>query len=67
VTLNYAFDLIGVAVFAVSGALAAGRKHLDVLGVIVLAWSRPLVVERFATCSSIGVRSSGLPIPRTSS
>jgi uncharacterized membrane protein YeiH len=32
----YVFDLIGVAVFAVSGALAAGRKHLDLLGVIVL-------------------------------
>jgi uncharacterized membrane protein YeiH len=30
-------DLIGVAVFAVSGALAAGRKRLDLLGVIVLA------------------------------
>jgi uncharacterized membrane protein YeiH len=29
-------DLIGVAVFAISGALAAGRKHLDLLGVIVL-------------------------------
>ncbi len=35
--LLYAFDLIGVAVFAVSGALAAGRKGLDLLGVIVLA------------------------------
>jgi len=30
-------DLAGVAVFAVSGALAAGRKGLDLLGVIVLA------------------------------
>ena len=29
-------DLIGVAVFAISGALAAGRKRLDLLGVIVL-------------------------------
>lgn len=34
--LLYVLDLIGVAVFAVSGALAAGRKHLDLLGVIVL-------------------------------
>ena len=34
--LLYTLDLIGVAVFAVSGALAAGRKHLDMLGVIVL-------------------------------
>lgn len=35
--LLYALDLIGVAVFAISGALAAGRKRLDLLGVIVLA------------------------------
>ena len=34
--LLYTLDLIGVAVFAVSGALAAGRKRLDLLGVIVL-------------------------------
>lgn len=30
-------DLLGIAVFAVSGALAAGRKGLDLLGVLVLA------------------------------
>lgn len=30
-------DLVGIAVFAVSGALAAGRKRLDLLGVLVLA------------------------------
>lgn len=30
-------DLVGVAVFAVSGALAAGRKSLDLLGVVVIA------------------------------
>jgi uncharacterized membrane protein YeiH len=35
--LLYAFDLTGVAVFAVSGALAAGRAHLDLFGVLVLA------------------------------
>lgn len=35
--LAYALDLIGVAVFAVSGALAAGRVGLDLLGVIVIA------------------------------
>jgi uncharacterized membrane protein YeiH len=34
--LLYALDLIGVSVFAISGALAAGRKKLDLLGVIVL-------------------------------
>jgi uncharacterized membrane protein YeiH len=30
-------DLAGVAVFAVSGALAAGRKNLDLVGVVVIA------------------------------
>src|SRR6185503_19318586 len=35
--LFYVADLIGVAVFAVSGALAAGRKGLDLLGVVVIA------------------------------
>jgi uncharacterized membrane protein YeiH len=33
----YVLDLVGVAVFAVSGALAAGRKSLDLLGVVVVA------------------------------
>ncbi|HEX9938083.1 MAG TPA: trimeric intracellular cation channel family protein [Longimicrobium sp.] len=33
----YALDLLGVAVFAISGALAAGRKSLDLLGVVVVA------------------------------
>ncbi|HEY6599286.1 MAG TPA: trimeric intracellular cation channel family protein [Pseudomonadales bacterium] len=33
----YMLDLAGVAVFAVSGALAAGRKSLDWLGVLVIA------------------------------
>jgi uncharacterized membrane protein YeiH len=32
----HALDLLGCAVFAVSGALAAGRKRLDLLGVMVL-------------------------------
>ena len=35
--LLHLIDLIGVAVFAVSGALAAGRKRLDLLGVVVIA------------------------------
>jgi len=35
--LLYVIDLVGVAVFAVSGALAAGRKRLDLLGVVVIA------------------------------
>jgi uncharacterized membrane protein YeiH len=35
--LLYALDLAGVSVFAVSGALAAGRAGLDLFGVLVLA------------------------------
>lgn len=35
--LSTVLDLLGTAVFAVSGALAAGRKQLDFLGVLVLA------------------------------
>ncbi|HTO58377.1 MAG TPA: trimeric intracellular cation channel family protein [Pseudomonadales bacterium] len=31
------FDLAGVAVFAISGVLAAGRKQLDWVGVLVIA------------------------------
>ena len=34
--LIYTLDLIGVAVFAISGALAAGRKRMDLVGVVVL-------------------------------
>ncbi len=33
----YLLDMLGVAVFAVSGALTAGRKSLDLFGVIVIA------------------------------
>src|SRR5690554_1035021 len=33
----YLLDLFGVAVFAVSGAIAAARKRFDVLGVAVIA------------------------------
>ena len=33
----YIFDLLGGAVFAVSGALMAGKKQMDLFGVIVLA------------------------------
>lgn len=36
--LQLALDLIGVFVFALSGALVGVRKQLDLLGVAVLAW-----------------------------
>jgi len=35
--MTYWLDLFGVAVFAVTGALAAGRKRMDLFGVLVLA------------------------------
>lgn len=33
----YVMGLLGVAVFAVTGALAAGRKQFDIFGVVVIA------------------------------
>lgn len=33
----YVLDLVGTAVFAVSGALAAGRRHMDLFGALVIA------------------------------
>src|SRR5918997_6548614 len=36
-TMRYVLEMLGVAVFAMSGALAAGRKRLDLLGVIVIS------------------------------
>lgn len=36
-TLPQLLQFLGVAVFAVSGALTAGRKSLDLLGVVVIA------------------------------
>ena len=35
--MRYTLELLGVAVFAVSGVLAAGRKNLDWLGVAIIA------------------------------
>ena len=35
--MRYLLELVGVAVFAISGVLAARRKSLDVLGVVVVA------------------------------
>lgn len=37
ITTLQAMDFFGVTVFAVSGVLAAGRKHLDWFGVLVIA------------------------------
>ncbi|MBF7729219.1 trimeric intracellular cation channel family protein [Pseudomonas sp. N040] len=35
-SMLYYFDLFGVAVFAVTGALMAGRKSMDLFGVVVI-------------------------------
>jgi uncharacterized membrane protein YeiH len=35
--LRYYLDLVGIAVFAISGAIAAGRRGLDLIGVVALA------------------------------
>ena len=35
-TLLYCFDLFGTCVFAISGALAAGQKRMDIFGAVVL-------------------------------
>ena len=36
-TVLYGLDLFGTAVFAISGALAAGRRHMDLFGMLVIA------------------------------
>jgi uncharacterized membrane protein YeiH len=41
-TVLYVLDLFGVVVFAVTGALAAGRKRMDVFGMTVLALATAL-------------------------
>lgn len=33
----YIFDIFGTSVFAISGALVAGKKQMDIFGVVVLA------------------------------
>lgn len=38
----YLLDLFGVAVFATTGSLAAGKKHLDLFGVVVVALATAL-------------------------
>jgi uncharacterized membrane protein YeiH len=38
----YLLDLFGVAVFAITGSLAAGKKQMDLFGVVVLALATAL-------------------------
>ena len=40
--MMHSLDIIGTVIFAVTGALAAGRKHLDIFGVVVVALATAL-------------------------
>ena len=59
--MRYILDLLGVGVFAVSGALAAGRKHLDWLGVAVIALVTAIGGHIPSICTSTGFSEA---IPR---
>ena len=41
-SMIYVLDLFGVIVFAITGSLAAGKKHMDLFGVIVVALATAL-------------------------
>lgn len=36
--MMYILDLVGTAIFAITGAFAAGRKRMDIFGVVVLGY-----------------------------
>ncbi|MCX5676885.1 MAG: trimeric intracellular cation channel family protein [Planctomycetota bacterium] len=40
--MMYYLDILGTIIFAVTGSLAAGRKHLDVFGVVVVSLATAL-------------------------
>lgn len=37
-SMMYILDLVGTAIFSITGALAAGRKRMDIFGVVVLGY-----------------------------
>ena len=57
--LQLVLDLVGVFVFALSGALVAVRRGRDLFGVMVLAWVAGLGGGITATCSSASPHPSG--------
>ncbi|MFZ5774012.1 MAG: trimeric intracellular cation channel family protein [Thermodesulfobacteriota bacterium] len=76
----YLAGLLGIAVFAVSGALAAGRKGFDLLGVVVIAWvtavgggtirdlllnQHPIFWIRDPTCLQVILLAAGLTVAYT--
>ena len=66
--LLLALDLLGIAVFALSGALVAIRSHLDVFRVLVLAYATALAggVTRDVLISAIPPRGSATGATRAS-
>jgi Glycine transporter len=67
-TAAAALDWLGVIVFAISGALVASRKQMDVVGFALLGWiDRRLAAARSATCSWAKDPCSGCMSPPTSS
>ena len=59
--IPYVLDLLGVAVFAVSGVIAGGRKRFDPFGVTVLA---TVTAIGGGTIRDLATRFSGLRIRR---
>jgi len=55
----YFLDLFGVAVFAVSGTLTAGRRGMDLFGAAVVAVVTAIGGGRRGMCCSTTIRSSG--------
>lgn len=47
--LVYWLDILGTAVFAISGVLLAGKLRMDPFGVLVLGWLLPSGVARSVT------------------
>jgi uncharacterized membrane protein YeiH len=58
-TLLYILNLLGEAVFAVTGVLAAARKNLDLLGVLVIAIITAIGGGTLRDCCSTAIPSSG--------
>lgn len=57
--LVYWLDIIGTAVFAISGVLLAGKLRMDPFGVLVLGWLPPWAAGRSAIWRSPTARCSG--------
>jgi len=54
--------IIGITAEAMTGALAAGRRQMDMFGVIIIASAQLLAVARCAICCSGTFRWGGSSI-----